>query len=191
VKNALILHGTSSNSQSNWFPWLKTELEKLDYQVWVPDLPGADRPNMERYLKFLLEENEFDFNRESVVIGHSSGAVTILGILQALPKDATVDSCYLVGSFSHVLAEDPDWQVLKGLFTTPFDFEKIAQQAQRLVFIHSQDDPYCPLEQAEELARQTGGELVVTAHDRHFSVGTGGPEYARLPLLLELITDQR
>jgi hypothetical protein len=54
MKTALILHGTDATPQSNWFPWLKTELEKDGYSVWAAALPNAYKPNMELYAKTLL-----------------------------------------------------------------------------------------------------------------------------------------
>jgi predicted alpha/beta hydrolase family esterase len=106
MKNALILHGTDSNSSANWFPWLKTELEAEGYAVWVPDLPHAEKPNIERYNKFLLSHTNWIFSEESIVIGHSSGAVAILGLLQSLPETVVVEKCFLVGSFK----DDLGWK---------------------------------------------------------------------------------
>ena len=120
MKNALILHGTSGHSSHNWFPWLKGEFEKSNWDVWVPNLPHSERPHPENYIPFLLGDKEWDLNEESVIIGHSSGAVTILHLLQSLPDDVKVDTCILVGTFNDDLGED----FLSVLFDTPFDFEK-------------------------------------------------------------------
>lgn len=185
MKNALMLHGTNGDHNENWFPWLHKQLEEKGYKVWTPDLPGADKPNIQHYNKYLLKENDWVFDQNSILIGHSSGAVAILGLLQALPEGTKVDTCYLVGAFK----DDLDWDALTGLFEEPFDFDQIKSKANRFVFIHSDNDPYCPLDHAEYLADQLDGELIVKESQKHFSVGTFGVEYREFSFLLELIED--
>ena len=182
MKKALILHGTSSNSRSNWFPWLKQQLEELGWAVWVPDLPGAHNPNIKRYNQYILEHKPWEFDDETVIIGHSSGAVEALGLLQQLPNSNHIKQCILVGAFKNNL----NWPNLDGLFEEPFDFRKIKKQANKFLFIHSDDDPYCPLEHAEYLAKETGGELKVMPGQKHFSVETD-PKFSTFPELLQLV----
>lgn len=183
MKNALILHGTGGYPTENWFDWLRQELVKLGFAVSVPQLPNCDRPNIKTYNKFLLKEKSFQFNEESVLVGHSSGAVAIFGLLQDLPDSIKVDTCYLVGAFKNNL----NWKSLNGLFEEPFDFAKIKSKARRFIFIHSDNDPYCPLEHAQFLAKELSGELIIQEGQKHFSVGTFGEEYRKFPFLLELI----
>jgi predicted alpha/beta hydrolase family esterase len=170
MKNALILHGTNGNPKGNWFDWLKVNLEEKGYKVWVPDLPKSDKPNIERYNSFILSNKDWEFDEESVLVGHSSGAVAILGLLESLPEGSKVDACYLIGSFRNHL----DWDDLKDLFLKPFNFEKIKTRANKFVFIHSDNDPYCPLEHAQFLSEKLGGELIIKPSQKHFSVGTMG-----------------
>ena len=183
MKNALILHGTKGNSKKNWFPWLKEELEKIGYGVWAPDLPDADRPNIKRYNDSLFSNKDFVFNQKTIIIGHSSGAVEILGLLQKLPKKVKVHSVYLIGSFRDSLG----WDNLSGLFEEPFNFELIKTKANKFIFFHSDDDPYCPLEHADYLAEQTGGELIILPGQKHFSISTAGEKYKQFPELLNSI----
>lgn len=183
MKNALILHGTGNNSTNNWFPWLKKELENIGYSVWVPDLPKADNPNIKRYNEFIFSNKNFVFNKETIIIGHSSGAVAILGILQNLPANVKINSAYLIGSFKNNLGRED----LDGLFEEPFNFDLIKTKAEKFVFFHSDDDPYCPLEHAKYLAEQTGGDLILIPNQKHFSISTAGEKYKQFPELLEKI----
>jgi uncharacterized protein len=187
MKNALILHGTDANSQANWFPWLKEKLEQEGYKVWVPDLPGADRPNAAAYTTFLLANKDWQFNDRSIIVGHSSGAVEILNLLQHFPKEVVIRACFLVGSFSEVLASEPDWEQLRDLFTEPFDFPVIKQHAKKFVFIHSKNDPYCPLEQAEYLAHELDGEMILFEDKQHFtaSLDPAFTEFPELPGIIQ------
>ncbi len=181
---AVILHGTNSDHTGNWFPWLKAELEKLGYEVWVPDLPVNGRPNSQRYNKLLLNQG-WDFN-DNLIIGHSSGAVAILGLLQALPKDTKINTAILAGAFTKRLSQDPSWEMLSELFDKPFDYGAIKQKAKQFIFVHSEDDPYCPIEDAEELCQKVSGEFIRFQGMKHFSISLD-KRFTSFPELLAII----
>lgn len=180
MKNALILHGTDDDSTRQWFPWLKSELEKLGYNVWCPDLPRANKPNIKRYTDFLLNNESF-FNDKTLVIGHSSGAVEVLGLLQALPLK--VHAVFCISAFKDSLGMEQ----LDELFLTPFDFRRMKNNTHKIVFVHSDNDPWCPLDGAKYLSEKTGGKLVVIPGQKHFSTSTMGEQYKQFPKLLEII----
>jgi len=182
MKNALILHGTNNNSKKNWFQWLKQNLAERGWKVWTPDLPGADEPNPKVYNEFIFN-SDWEFDEDSVLIGHSSGAVEILSLLQHLPEGTKVDKAILVGAFRDNLGVPG----LSRLFDEEFDFKKIKTKANRFVFIHSDNDPYCPLDHAEYLSRQLDGELIVKPGEAHFSISTAGEKYKEFPLVLDLL----
>ncbi len=178
------MHGTGGDSKENWFPWLKDKLEADGYKVWLPDLPGADRPSIIRYNQFILS-SDWQFNQDSIIVGHSSGAVEILGLLQALPKETVVKAVYLVGVFKDNLG----WEVLDELFTTDFNLELIKTKAEKFVFIHSDNDPYCPLAHARYFHKKLGGDLFVLSGQKHFSTSTYGEKYRQFPFLAHLILE--
>lgn len=181
MKNVLILHGTGNNSQDNWFPWLKKELEEKGYKVWVPDLPNSDKPNYERYNKFIF--SKWSFDNESLLIGHSSGAVEILRILGALPENIVVKKTILVAGFKDNLNYEPVFE----MFEEPFNWEKIKNRCKEFIFIHSDNDPYVSLEHGEFLKEKLGGKLVILKGQKHFSVSTLGEKYRKFPELLKYL----
>jgi recombination protein RecA len=117
MKRAVILHGTNGHPSHNWQPWLKSELEHAGYEVWNPELPGNDRPNRNTYDNF-LRQSGWDF-AENLVIGHSSGATTVLNLLQEnwFPH---VKSVVLVGAFlNEKLTKKVEWYE-EGMFDSLF-----------------------------------------------------------------------
>lgn len=184
MKNVLILHGTDATSKDNWFPWLKLELGEKGYKVWVPNLPRSSKPSMKQYNKFIFSNKKWEFDGDSVIIGHSSGAVAILGILQGLPDEVVVGTCIFVGVFKG----DLGWEELSELWDVPINYGEIKKKARKFIFVHSDNDLYCPLEHAEYLSRKLGGELRIIVGAKHFSIDPGGPKFKRLPVILELLS---
>lgn len=186
MKNALILHGTLGNSKENWFPWLKKQLEKKGYLVWLPDLPDANVPNLRKYFQFVFSNPEWRYDSESIIIGHSSGSVAALGILNELPSDTVIDTCVLVAVFEKN-SPGGKWEPNKELFDYKFDLNKIKTKARRFVFIISDNDPYCPVDYVKKLSGTLKGELIITHGDGHFSVSSGGEKFKQLPIIVNIL----
>ncbi len=165
---------------------VKKELEQKGLQVWVPDLPQADQPNIARYNEFIFQNQDWIFDEETAIVGHSSGAVAILGLLQHLPNNTKVGTCILVGSFKN----DLGWSSLSELFLEELNFELIRSKAQKFILVHSDNDPYCPLEHAEYLAEKLNGQLIVKTSQGHFNTNQN-PEYTKFPFLLELLEKEK
>ena len=171
---AVIFHGWGATSQDNWFPWLKIELEKKGYEVFCPDLPDANYPDQDKWLKKALE---FDFDKETVVIGHSSGSILILHLLQKIK----VKAAYLVSGFY----DDLGLEDIKGLFKTPFDYDIIKTNTDEIVILNSDNDPFISIDHAKELRDKLDCALIVFEGMNHLNNGTGNRAF---PELLDLIT---
>ena len=177
MKNTLILHGTAANPHANWFDWLKVQLEYSDYDAWVPQLPNAAHPDMKTYREFIFA-SDFDFNSETVVVGHSSGAVAALSLLEALPEDVQIDTAVIVGVYR------PEQHGYSS--KEPIVVEKVAGKANRFVFVHSDNDPFCPLEDAEYFAKTLSAELIMIPDNDHFSHELN-PKHNKLPELVDIL----
>lgn len=178
----LILHGTDASPESNWFMWLKGKLIGMGHETWLPQLPDSSKPNTKAYNTFLLSNENFTIDSDTVLIGHSSGAVEILSLLENLPAETNVKAAILVSAF----ADDLGRESLAGLFEQPFDFEAIKSHCAKFIFIHSDNDPYVPLKQAEYLSNQLDGELLLAEGQGHFNTELS-PDYKQFPELLEVI----
>lgn len=185
VKNALILHGTDfaktqKQHLNNWYPWLKMELESLKYMVWLPELPGAWEPNLEYYWYYL---KGFYYNSESILIGHSSGGTAILGILNELPQNTTLNTVITVAGFLNDKSG-----VCGKLFSKTWDWDKIKSHAKHFLIIGSNDDPYIEHEQTEMIAKKLDVEPIILDSKKHFSLKTN-PDMSQFPELLDLIKE--
>ena len=183
MKNALILHGTDfANTHKqrfgNWFPWLKSELEIKGCDVFLPELPEANHPTIERYWQFL---HQFDFNSETLIVGHSSGAAAIFGLLNKLPSGKKVKTAISVAGFY----KDEGWNC-EGLFREELDWEKIKKQSERIELVYSDNDPYVQPYHAEYLGKQLGVLPLLFKGKKHFNL-EAGEQFKEFPEILTLL----
>lgn len=185
MRTAIILHGTLGSPDGNWFQWLKKELEKRGVTVWLPQLPQAEQPSLREWLQFVKEQCPFLINEETLIIGHSSGAILALVVAE--------NNMEKIGAIIDVSVFHDNslrWQPNDRLFDVQFNWAAIHQGVNELLFIHSDNDPYVPLNQAEYVATNTDGEMIVIPGEGHFNLERSA-KYKQFPKLLEILEERR
>jgi hypothetical protein len=183
VQTAFIIHGSGGNPNRHWYPWLKEKLEERGLQVFVPQFP-IDEENqiLENWFKTL---EQFKENLEnSILIGHSLGAPFILNVLNQW--NCKIKVAFLVSGFVGHL-EVKDEPNINDFSERKFDWDKIKSQCSKFYIIHSDNDPYVPLEKAKELAQKLGVEVILVKNGAHFQSQSG---FDKFDLLLEKIENE-
>ena len=181
MKTAFIIHGTYGSPEENWFPWMKKNLELLDYDVIVPKLPTPEGQNLDNWLQVFSNYKD-KLNQDSIFIGHSLGASFILTLLET----NNVKAVFLISGFIGPL-NNPQFDILNRSFTEKkFDWEIIRKNCNIFFVYHSDNDPYIPVEKAEELAHNLGTTLIVIENAGHFNEKAG---YNQFPELLKKIKE--
>lgn len=180
MKNALILHGTGEGPNSFWHPSIKIFLENLGYEVWVPQLPDADTPDLKKWLPVALN---FNYNEETIIIGHSAGCPLLLSVLENL--NVKIHKAVLVAGYAKPtgVEKTPDL-ILQSIY----NWEKIKSNVEDLIFINSDNDPWkCDDEAGLYMFRNLGGTLIIRENEGHMGSKSFNQPYTKFPLLEKLL----
>jgi len=181
MKTALILHGTVGSPDGNWFQWLKTELEAKGLQVWLPALPNPNQPSLAKWATYVHDNCPFTLDSDTLIVGHSSGAILALILAQQNPQP--IGAVLAVSVFHD---NSLKWEPNNSLFDVAFNWQAIREQTKKLLFVHSDTDPYVPLDQAQYVADNCQAELIMIPDQGHFNLERS-EAYRRFPKLLEII----
>ncbi len=184
MKKAIIIHGTEGYPEENWFPWLKEKLEERGYEVTVPQFPSPPVVAAKISEWFdITDDLNFEFDENTLIIGHSLGGVFALRLLERLSKP--VRAVFLTGTpigVKPILNYDRD-VAFSGF---EFDWHKIKANSKQFEVFQSDDDPYVGLGNGEELAAHLGVKLNFIPNAGHFNKKAG---YIKFPQLLEKIDE--
>ncbi|MBT4445857.1 serine hydrolase family protein [archaeon] len=176
-----LIHGSFGNPNENWFPWLKTELEALGHELIVPKFPTPIDQSLESWRK-IFSKHKAKIDQNTIFIGHSLGPAFILDILQQSNKKISV--CFFVSGFLGLLG-NPEFDQINQTFTDrKFNFNKIRSSCQKIIMFHSNNDPYVPIEKANELQQKLDADLKIIDNGGHFNKESG---FLQFPQLLKEI----
>jgi len=179
-QRAILFHGTGSSPNDFWLPWLTRELQQRGIEVWAPQLPQADKPDLSVWTPWVMERAKF--TPDTLIIGHSAGAPLILSLLQR--TTVTIGKAVLVAGFINPIPNMPPDHPM--LIQKP-DWEKMRRQCRDFVFINSDNDPWgCLPAQGEAMRQKLGGTLVTMSGHGHFGSNIFKQPYPTFPLLRDV-----
>jgi uncharacterized protein len=177
--NFIIIHDEYGTPEGNWYPWLKSELEKLGHTVAVPRLPTPENQNLENWKKALKDQVPV-IDENTIFIGHSLGATFILNILQTQKAKA----CYFVAAFISKLNNE-QFDSINGTFLErDWDWSSIKSNCENFVVIHSTDDPYVLTDSCMELCEKLACSATIFSNSGHFNDKSG---FTSFQYLLDII----
>ena len=156
--------GCSPVASTNWYGYLQRELARrreLFSEVVLRDMPDADAAHESIWVPFLLDELRCD--ARTIVVGHSSGAVAAMRLLERAPLLGVV----LLSACHTDLGVESEREA--GYYARPWAFAAQRRNAGFILQFHSADDPFIPRREADHVAQQLQPDTYTCFEDRaHF-----------------------
>jgi predicted alpha/beta hydrolase family esterase len=159
MMKAIFLPGNGGGStHDNWFPYVKTELEKVDIQVIAADFPDNYVCKASVWLPFI---EQLGADKETILIGYSTGAIAAMRYAQ----DHKILGSVLVAAYYTDMGIELEKEA--EYFDTPWEWEKIRRNQQFIIQFHSNNDPIISKDEARfvhEKLHSTYEELDKNGH---------------------------
>ncbi len=143
---AILMHGNGGCTAGDiWLPWLENELRTLGLDVINHTFPD----NIKARAKFWLPHLEtLDADENTILIGHSSGAVAAMRYAETHRLLGSV----LVGVCHTDLGDS--FEAASGYYEAEWQWQRIRDHQQWIAIYGSTDDPHIPIAEPRFVAAQ-------------------------------------
>ena len=177
MKKIVFIPGNGgSTTQDNWFPSVKMALEKHGLAVVDAEFPDPVLARESQWIPFLKDDLGVD--AETVLVGHSSGAVAAMRFAEQFPILGSV----LVGAYHTDLGMEEE--KVAGYCSRPWQFDLIRQNQQWITLFASQDDPWIPISEPRHLHQHLDCEYHEYKIQGHFGGDYFKPHFPELVMSL-------
>lgn len=181
MKRIIVVHQWMSGVDGDWRPWLKAELIKLGYEVFVPEMPDIDNPVIEKWVIKLAEMVGIP-DQNTYFIGHSIGCQAIIRYLETI-KTPIGGAIFVAGWFNLNNLENVQVEeIAKPWIETPIDFERIKNVLPKATLIISDNDPYDCFDENKKAFEKIVTKTIIVPNAGHLSSDEG---FTKLPIILD------
>lgn len=159
--------GYNHNSESMWHPDFRKYITESGSEVITLNLPGGKYPVFREWYP-IIEQAVSEANNPVILVGHSLGTRAILLFLEQTKQ--TVQNILLIAPFDNSLSNsnfrDGNYA---NFFEHLIDIKQVKSKIKgEIKVIGSEDDVNIPYIQANNIARDLGGELITIPNSGHF-----------------------
>lgn len=187
MNKAYIIHGWGANPESDWFPWLKKQLEDLNFHVEIPEMPNTEEPKIKDWVEKLSKTISPD--EHVFLIGHSIGCQTILRYLEALEEGKKIKSIVLVApwlNINYTNLDDKEKEIAKPWAESKIDLIKVKSHVDDVTIIYSSTDPFSLIEDIIEMEEKLEAIAIDLGEKGHLNAEAGITE---LPIIIDNISE--
>jgi len=181
MAKVIILHASYTNAESEWYPWLREELQKLGHEVFTPNLPTPEEQSLSRWMD-AFEPYWQHVGPETIFIGHSVGAVFVLRLIEKATEP--IAGTILLAPFVSPVSHQGINLVTATFVNDDLSWKQIHDKAGNVLVFHGQDDPYIDYEESKEVANLLGVEMNELEGAGHFDTASG---VVVTPFLIEAV----
>lgn len=177
---AILIPGNGGGSpQDHWLPYLEQELPKLGIEVINKQFPDPELARKEFWLPFITE---LGADEDTIIIGHSSGALAAM----RYAEDNKILGSVLVGACHTDLGDEDEKK--SGYYDNPWKWDDIKKNQQWIIQFASTDDPFIPIEEARHIHEQLNTEYHEYNDQGHF--GHSAQPKDEFPELIEVLKNK-
>ena len=181
-----IIHRWDGTPKSDWYSWLKKELEKKGFEVIIPKMPNTSKPKIELWASYLNKIIK-NTNEEIYLIGHSIGCQAIMRYLAGLSTNIKIKKVIFVSGWFNLknLEDEETEEIAKSWVETPIDFNKIKNKAKDITVFLSDNDQFVNLKENKGFFKKNlNAKIIVESNKGHFTKDDG---ITKIPEVLEMI----
>lgn len=177
--NYLVLHGSFGSPFGNWFPYLRSELEKRELTVYTPDMPiGVGYQNYDNWSKVMdAYVSAGVVNENTIVFAHSIAPVFICKYL--VKHNLRVKRLVLVCGFNNYLGINEEYDAVNESMYFE-NLSNVKKYCDDIVCFYSDNDPYVTFEKEKEFADLIADKQIVIPNGGHLNAESGYSEFKEL-----------
>lgn len=154
-----IIHGVEANTESYWYPWLKSELSSViggdikAENIVIPALPN--KPEMQLW-KDKIKEVVGTFDEKTYLVTHGVSGIAALKFIEE--SGQKLGGIVLVSGF---VKATQNTQNISSFTATQLDYKILIKNINHITIISTRDDKIAPYKLSEDLSNNLDAKFVL------------------------------